>query len=142
MIDAGDPALLCSHWQGFYGLHNEDQRGFKTLQTVVERLKARDPNGEWTQWRKCSEIAGYTCCREMAGIKVEKNTIELDLPVLSSELTLRVTGADVKEVKVDGKALRVAKTRRVFISGTYIRFADETLVAFDPKARKVRIEVA
>ena len=49
VIDAGDPALLCSHWQGFYGLHNEDQRGFKTLQTVVERLKARDPNGEWTQ---------------------------------------------------------------------------------------------
>jgi len=142
VIDAGDPALLCSHWQGFYGLHNEDQRGFKTLQTVVERLKARDPNGEWTQWRKCSEIAGYTCCREMAEIKVEKNTIELDLPVLSSELTLRVTGADVKEVKVDGKPLRVAKTRRVFISGTFIRFADETLVAFDPKARKVRIEVA
>ena len=78
----------------------------------------------------------------MAEIKVEKNTIELDLPVLSSELTLRVTGADVKEVKVDGKPLCVAKTRRVFISGTFIRFADETLVAFDPKARKVRIEVA
>ena len=45
VTDASDPALLCSHWRGFYVLHNEDQRGFKTLQTVVGLLKAADPNG-------------------------------------------------------------------------------------------------
>ena len=44
LIDAGDPAILCSHWQGLYGLHNDDRRGFRALKTVVRRLKgARSP---------------------------------------------------------------------------------------------------
>ncbi len=48
VIDAGDPAVLCSHWQGFCGLHE------------------RDPRGERTCWRKPSAITTYACMREMA----------------------------------------------------------------------------
>ena len=32
VIDAGDPGVLISHWQGFYGLHNDDRRGFNAFQ--------------------------------------------------------------------------------------------------------------
>src|SRR5262249_40555544 len=35
VIDAGSPCILCSHWQGMYGLHDGDRRGFHTLQTIV-----------------------------------------------------------------------------------------------------------
>ena len=103
VIDAGDPGVLISHWQGFYGLHNDDRRGFNAFKTVVRRLKERDPNGERTQWRKCSEITNYACAREMAEIVVEDNTIRLDLPVCVPDFTLRLTGADVRGVSVDGK---------------------------------------
>ena len=81
VIDAGDPGVLISHWQGFYGLHDDDRRGFNAFKTVVRRLKERDPNGERTQWRKCSEITNYACAREMAEVMVEDHTIRLDLPV-------------------------------------------------------------
>jgi hypothetical protein len=59
VIDAGDPTVLISHWQGFYGMHDDDRRGFNAFKTVVRRLKERDPDGERTQWRKCSEITNY-----------------------------------------------------------------------------------
>ncbi|MCK5804122.1 MAG: hypothetical protein KAI66_14900, partial [Lentisphaeria bacterium] len=91
IIDAGDPAVLISHWQGFYGLHNEDRRGFNAFKTVVRRLRERDPNSERTQWRKCGEITRYACARKMATVSVESNIISLDLPVCVPELTLRLT---------------------------------------------------
>lgn len=59
VIDAGSPCVLCSHWQGMYGLHDGDRRGFRTLQTVVGRLHERDPHGERTRWRTCSAITTY-----------------------------------------------------------------------------------
>ncbi|MDP6039146.1 MAG: hypothetical protein QGG64_11395, partial [Candidatus Latescibacteria bacterium] len=68
VIDANDPAVMVSHWQGFYGLHNDDRRGFKVFQEIVRRLKARDPFGERTRWRKCSEITNYAIAREMAEV--------------------------------------------------------------------------
>ena len=43
LIDAGEPAVLISHWQGFYGLHDGDRRGFKAFKKVVSRLAERDP---------------------------------------------------------------------------------------------------
>ena len=41
LIDRGEPAVIISHWQGMYGLHDGDRRGFKTLQIVASRLKDR-----------------------------------------------------------------------------------------------------
>ena len=43
LIEARQPAVLCSHWQGFYGMHNEDRAGYRAFQTVVRRLRQRDP---------------------------------------------------------------------------------------------------
>lgn len=141
VIDAGDPGVLISHWQGFYGLHNDDRRGFNAFKTVVRRLKERDPNGERTQWRKCSEITNYACAREMAEIAMEGNTIRLDLPVRVPDLTLRLTGVDVRGVAVDGKDLTRAGNRTAFKSETFFTENNTTFVAFNPTHRQPVIEV-
>ena len=141
VIDAGDPGVLISHWQGFYGLHNDDRRGFNAFKTVVHRLKERDPHGERTQWRKCSEITNYACAREMAEIVVEDNTIQLDLPVRVPDLTLRLTSVDVRGVVVDGTEITRARSRASFKSNTFFTENNATFVAFDPTHRQPIIEV-
>ncbi len=141
VIDAGDPAVLISHWQGFYGLHNDDRRGFNAFKTVVRRLKERDPNGERTQWRKCSEITNYACAREMAEMVVEGNTIRLDLPVCVPDFTLRLAGVDVRGVAVDGKDLTRAGSRASFKGNTFFTENNATFVAFNPIHRQPVIEI-
>ena len=141
VIDAGDPTVLCSHWQGFYGLHNEDRRGFRTLKTVAQRLKERDPHGEYTQWRTCSEITNYACAREMAGVTVEGYTIHLDLPALVPEFTLRLETNRIQGIVVDGKPLRRVTTRQYFAENTFFTEGETTLAAFDPAQRQTVVEV-
>ena len=141
VIDAGDPAVLISHWQGFYGLHNDDRRGFNAFKTVVRRLKERDPNGEQTQWRKCSEITNYACAREMAEVMVEENIIRLNLPVCVPDLTLRLTGVDVRGVAVDGEDLTRSGSRASFKSETFFTENNTTFVAFNRTHGQPVIEV-
>ncbi len=141
VIDAGDPGVLISHWQGFYGLHNDDRRGFNAFKTVVRRLKERDPNGERTQWRKCSEITNYACAREMAEIVVEENNIRLDLPVCVPDLTLRLTGVNVRGVSADGADLTRARNRSAFKSATFFAENNTTFVAFSPTHRQPVVEI-
>jgi len=149
VIDAGDPAVMVSHWQGFYGLHEDDQRGFKVFKEMVKRLNARDPFGERTQWRKCSEITNYAIAREMAQVTVDGQMIVVDLPVQVPELTLRITGVDVMGVRVDGEPLKKAQTRAMFQDGTFLkgddasayRQGEPTFVAFTPKKKNVTVEI-
>ncbi|MDA0747551.1 MAG: hypothetical protein O2954_13605 [bacterium] len=141
VIDAGDPAVLISHWQGFYGIHDDDRRGFRAFKTVVRRLKERDPHGERTQWRKCSEITNYACAREMAELASDGNTLKLDLPVRVPELTLRFSGSNIQNISVDGKPLARALTRAAFRTHTFYREGDVTFAAFDPQNRNVTVEI-
>ena len=64
--------------------------GLTRSKPLFHRLKERDPNGERTQWRKCSEITNYACAREMAEMVVEGNTIRLDLAGMCSLTSLSV----------------------------------------------------
>ena len=141
VIDAGDPAILLSHWQGFYGLHNDDRRGFNALKTVVRRLKERDPQGEYTQWRKCSEIANYACARAMAEAAVEGETVELDLPLRVADFTLRLGVKNVRGISVNGQPLSRATSRSAFRSGTFLNEGEQTLIAFDPVKRRVKLQI-
>lgn len=143
VIDAGSPCIMCSHWQGMYGLDDQDRRGFRTLQTVVERLRRRDPAGERTRWRTCSAIADYACARELATLRVEDGAITLDLPRRVPELTLRLRGRQARGVALDGVPLRRAGSRREFAAGGFSVEGNDTLVAFDPpvEARTVRLTV-
>ncbi len=141
LVNAGEPVIFCSHWQGFYGMHNDDRRGFNTLKAVVRRLKELDLKGVKTQWRKCSEITNYSCAREMAEIKVVENTIKLDLPIRVPDLTLRLSDADIKGVSADEKPLKKVSSREDFKSGTFMVDGDNTLVAFNPEGRNVEIKI-
>ncbi len=142
VIDNGDPCILCSHWQGFYGLHAGDGRGFAALRTVVDRLRQRDPLGVRTRWRTCSEIASYTVARAMATLRVAGDTVALDLPVQPRELTLRLTTeAEPRGVVVDGQPLRRAASKAQFESGTYLAEDGAVLAALDPAGRTVRVRV-
>jgi len=141
LIAAGDPAICCSHWQGFYGLHDGDRRGFRTLRTVVERLQALDPRGERTRWRTCGEIADYACARELATCQVDSDTVRLGLPLRVAELTLRVGDLAATGAEVDGRPLEPASTRAEFRDGTYLVDGQTTLVAFTPTAPSVSVRV-
>ncbi|MEK7396839.1 MAG: hypothetical protein AAB116_07860 [Candidatus Poribacteria bacterium] len=141
LINAGEPAIFCSHWQGFYGMHDDDRRGFNTLKAVVNRLKQFDPDGVKMQWRKCSEITNYACAKEMANISVEGDTINLDLPVRVPDFTLRLKGVTAKGISVDGIPLNQVKSRQAFKSGTFFINGDSTLIAFNPKDRQATIAI-
>jgi hypothetical protein len=141
VIDAGGTAVFISHWQGFYGLHNEDRRGFCAFKEVVRRLRDRDPGGERTRWRKCSEITDYACAREMARCSVDGDTIHVDLPVRVSELTVRISGVGVRGILVDGRPLTQARTRAAFENNTFYTEGRHTLAAFDPQVRRTSLQV-
>jgi hypothetical protein len=141
VIDAGSPCVLCSHWQGMYGLHNEDRRGLHALQTIVERLRQRDPAGERTRWRTCSEITSYACAREMAEVRTDGLDVTLDLPVRVPELTLRLRGVQARGVTVQDAPLQAVRARCDFASGTFYQEGADTLVAFAPGERNVRVRV-
>ncbi|HJN16665.1 MAG TPA: hypothetical protein QGH10_14265 [Armatimonadota bacterium] len=141
VINAGHPAVLCSHWQGFYGMHDDDRRGFRALKTVVSRLKDLDPRGERTRWRKCGEITNYACARSMAEVSVADGSVQLDLPVRVPELTLRITDVDVAGISVGGTALKRVDDRAAFETGTFLTENGSTLIAFDPTDRKASLEV-
>ena len=136
VIDAGDPAILISHWQGFYGMHNEDRRGFHTLKTVADRLRQRDPYGEHTRWRKCSDITRYACAREMAAVEAADGRIIVDAPVSVDDLTLGISDCDVAGIEVDGVPLRPVCRRADFASGTLWKDGGRTLAAFDVAQRQ------
>ena len=141
VIDAGDPTVLISHWQGFYGIHDEDRRGFNAFKTIVRRLREREPQEERTRWRKCSEITTYAIAKEMADVSVEGNTITLDLPIQVPEFTLTVRESSVTSVIVDGTPLTEAGSRSAFENNTFYRKGDTTLVAFTPASRAVSLTI-
>ncbi len=142
LVAAREPVVFCSHWQGFYGLHNEDRRGFKVLRTLLSRLAALDPRGERTRWRKCSEITDYACARELAEVEVAGQTIALRLPRLTPELTLAIQGGvEVHGVTVAGTALRRVANKADFASGSYLPTDAGALIAFDPAGPEVTVQV-
>ena len=77
----------------------------------------------------------------MAEITVEGNTVHLDLPVQTPDLTLRLTNREVRSVRVDGRPLTRAANRAAFKSDTFLLEDGATFVAFDPAQRQVLVEV-
>ena len=147
VIEAGDPCILVSHWQGFYGMHDSDRRGFHVLQTVVDRLHRLDPRGEHTAWRKTSEITDYSCMRALAQVDVSADegrvAITLDLPIRVPEMTLRLNGVrGVRAARADGRQLERAAEKSRLQTGTYLETGDgNVLVAFDPTQRRGVVEI-
>ena len=72
---------------------------------------------------------------------LEGNTIQLDLPVRVPDLTLRLTGVEVRGVSVDGVGLTRAGRRAVFKSNTFFAENNTTFVAFNPTHRQPVVKV-
>jgi hypothetical protein len=115
--------------------------GFRVLQAVLSRLGEFDPDGTRTRWRKCSEITNCACARELARLEVAGQTIRVQLPVLTPDLTLRVSGVQVQGATVNGAPLKRAATQSAFGTGTYWVAEDATLLAFDPTATDTTLAI-
>ena len=114
LIRLRQPAIMCSHWQGFYGLHDGDRRGFRVLQQVVERLRTHDPDGSRTLWQKPSQITRYACARSMANLESVEGQVRLNLPMGAENLTLAAETPCPATVCFDGKPLEQAASRAAF----------------------------
>ncbi|MDP6981650.1 MAG: hypothetical protein QGG05_01035 [Candidatus Latescibacteria bacterium] len=76
----------------------------------------------------------------MASLKQDEQTLQLDLPVLAPDITLRCPAASISTVHVNDKPLHRATKRAEFDSGTYLVEDDGVLIAFDPVNRQHTIE--
>ena len=74
-------------------------------------------------------------------VETIENVIVLDLPVLAPDLTLCVTGVEVRGISVDDVPLAHAPTRAAFKSGSFLTEGNTTLVAFNPTKRQAVIDV-
>jgi hypothetical protein len=74
-------------------------------------------------------------------VRVEDNTIALDLPLRVPEITLRVQDMAPRGITVNGLPLRRVQNKPAFESGTWLVCGHETLLAFDPDRRKTTIEI-
>jgi hypothetical protein len=135
VIDAGSPCVLCSHWQGFYGMHDKDRRGFEAFKTVVSRLKQRDPHNEYTRWRKVSEITNYACALELADMQMADNKIAFDFPVKAPDITLSIECGKPAKVSVDARPLQKVASKKHLVSDTYCQEEGRILAAFTPAHR-------
>lgn len=140
-IDAGAPCVMVSHWQGFYGMHNDDRRGFKAFKEVVRRLKERDPHNDYTQWKKVSDITDYSCAKEFGKISVDDNKIYLDLPLLVPDITLTIQDASPSKILFEGIPLKKAASRKEFVSGTFYQDDSKLLLAVSPQDNHSVIEI-
>ena len=141
VIEARSPCILCSHWQGFYGMHNEDRKGFEAFKKVVTRLKQRDPYSENTIWRKVSEISDYTIALALADIDISGNDVIIDLPFIVPEITMKTDDINISEIRVDSRPLERVFSKRDFKTNTYYVNSGELYFSFDPNKHKTRIEL-
>jgi hypothetical protein len=133
LIDAGCPAILVSHWPGFY--FEGEEVGFNIFKTVVERLNQL-PN---ILWMKTSEIAHYWMAREMVTIEEADDGCRLSSPIPCSRLTLRLSGAQPAKWAMDGKPLREVKDALSLQPGTWAKDGADIVLAVDLPAGKASI---
>ncbi|HEY3280999.1 MAG TPA: hypothetical protein VGN26_01885 [Armatimonadota bacterium] len=87
-IRAGQPAIICSHWPGYY-FHDGSGRGFDVCKEVVRRLNRLDG----VLWMRTSEIARYWAAREVAAVTCGPDGVALASTIACPAFTFRLTGA-------------------------------------------------
>ncbi len=133
LIAAGCPAIMVSHWPGFY--FQGEEIGFNIFKTVVERLNQL-PN---ILWMKTSEIAHYWMAREMVDIAETADGCTITSPMPCERFTLRLAGAKPGKWAVNGKPLREVAEPLALESGTWAKDGDDIVLAFDLEEGKTTI---
>jgi hypothetical protein len=133
LIAAGCPAIMVSHWPGFY--FEGEEVGFSIFKTVVERLNQL-PN---ILWMKTSEIAHYWMAREMVKIEDAGDGCRLSSPIPCASLTLRLAGEQPAKWRVGGKPLREVKDVLSLQPGTWAKDGADIVLAVDLAAGETSI---
>ncbi len=136
LIAAGCPAIMVSHWPGFY--FQGEEIGFSIFKTVVGRVNQL-PN---ILWMKNSEIAHYWIARAMVKIEETANGCKITSAVPCARFTLRLSGAQPGEWVVNRKPLREVAKPLMLEPGTWAREGEDILLAFGLKAGQTTIKRA
>jgi len=136
LIAAGCPAIMVSHWPGFY--FQGEEIGFNIFKTVVERIN-RLPN---VLWMKTSEIARYWMAREMVKIEAEEDGWRISSPIACDRFTVRLSGARPGDWRLNGAPLREVRDPLSLRPGCWARDGKGVVAAFDLAAGKTSLEPA
>ena len=130
LIAAGCPAIMVSHWPGFY--FQGEEVGFNVFKTVVQRLNQLDT----ILWMKTSEIAHYWMARAMADITDTAEGCEITSPISCARFTLRLSNAPAANWTVNGAPLREVGKLGLLESRTWVKEGEEVVMAFALPAGK------
>jgi hypothetical protein len=125
VIAAGWPAVMVSHWPGFY--FQGEEVGFTIFKTVVERIN-RLPN---VLWMKTSEIARYWMARMMVDIAPTDEGCRIDSPIACPRFTIRIAGGVPGAWRTNGSPLRQVRDILSLEAGAWARDGDDIVAAFD-----------
>jgi len=125
LIGAGCPAIMVSHWPGFY--FQGEEIGFNIFKTVVQRLNQL-PN---ILWMRTSEIAHYWIARAMVDIEETGEGCSIKSAVPCPNFTVRLAGAKPGKWQVNGAPLREVAKPLMLQPGTWARDGGEIVLAFD-----------
>jgi len=125
VIDAGVPAVICSHWPGYY--FNGEEKGFEVCRTVVRRLNRLDN----ILWMKNSEIADYWAAKALATLSPLPDGVAVQTPVPWRQCTLRLAGRRASSARAGDLDLRRVPGRRSLAPGTWCVEGNDTWVCAD-----------
>jgi len=133
VIAAGCPAVMVSHWPGFY--FQGEEIGFDIFKAVVERVN-RLPN---IIWMKTSEIARYWMVREMVRIEPTEDGCRISSPISCEKFTLRFCGARPGRWGLDGAPLLQVSDSLSLEPSAWAADGDDIVLAFDLPAGQTTI---
>ena len=141
LIAAGCPAIMVSHWPGFY--FQGEEVGFNIFKTVVGRLKQL-PN---IIWMKTSEIAHYWMAKAMVEIAETPTGCALTSPMPCPRFTIRLSGAKLGlpagrvagKWTANGVPVREVAKPLALESGTWAKDGSDILLALDLKPGQTSI---
>jgi len=133
LINAGCPAIMVSHWPGFY--FQGEEVGFNIFKTVVQRLNQL-PN---IIWMKTSEIAHYWMAKAMVDITPTADGCAISSPMPCNRFTVRLSGAKPGKWTLNGKPLREVGKPLALEPGTWAKDGEEVVVALDLKEGKTQV---
>jgi hypothetical protein len=133
LIRAGCPAIMVSHWPGFY--FEGEEVGFNIFKTVVQRLN-QIPN---ILWMKTSEIAEQWIARAMVDITETADGGTVKSAAGCKRFTLRLAGAKPGQWKVNGAPLREVSRLLDLQPGTWAKEGEDVVLAFDLGAGETKV---
>jgi hypothetical protein len=125
LIAARCPAIMVSHWPGFY--FQGEETGFNIFKTVVERINQLSD----IIWMKTSEIARYWMARAMVTITPTPDGCRISSPIACPGFTLRLSPAQPGEWRVNGVPMHPVAECDKLKAGAWTSGDGDVILSFD-----------